>query len=125
MACHFGILICLPTAFSRLVRLHTELAVERRSVITCKNREHDPLPGSENTLLLALGSLPRLSQQREARAAGSKKDCGWKPPNAESARHITASLSGCGTALRALQAGCTPSLPALGQGDFAKESRRT
>ena len=102
MACHVGILISLPTAFSRLVRLHAEFAVERRSVLTRKNREHDLLLGSESTSLLALGPLPRLSQQRVARAAGSKKDGGWKPPTAESARHITASLSRCGTELRTL-----------------------
>ena len=76
MVCHVGILIRLPTAFSRLVRLHAKVAVERRSVLTRKNREHDPLLGSENTSPLALGPLPRLSQQREARSAGSKKDCG-------------------------------------------------
>ena len=99
--------------------------MERRSVLTRKNGEHDPFLGGENTSPLALGPLPRLSQQREARAAGSKKACGWKPPTSESARHITISLSHCGTALRALQAASTPSLPAPGQGASAEESWRT
>ena len=125
MACHVGILIRLPTAFSRLIRLHAEFAVERRSVLTRKNRKHDPLLGSENSSPLALGPLPRLSPIREARAAGFKKDCGWKPPTAGSARHITASLSRCGAALCALQAASTPSLPAPWQGASAEESRRT
>ena len=69
MACHVGILIRLPTAFSRLVRLHAEFAVERRSVLTRKNREHDPLLGSENSSVGAWSIAKIVAAKRGA--------CSW------------------------------------------------
>ena len=110
MSCHVGSLIRLPIVFSSLVWRRAEFAVKRPSALTRKNREHDPLLDSKCISPSALGLLPRLSQQREVRAADSWKDRGWMPQAAENARYIIASLSLYGTALRALPAAGTPSV---------------
>ena len=67
--------------------------MEHRSALTRKNREHDPLLDGKCTLPSALGPLPRLSQQREVRASGSNKDCGWMLSAAESTRNLIANMS--------------------------------
>ena len=95
--------------------------------LTRKSQEYDPLQDSKRTSSSALGPLPRLSQQREARAAGSKKDCGWMPAAAESARRCNSQsdplctwrCASCATTSGIRHA----SLPVARQGASAVESR--